>query len=61
VTSLRPYAGRDRPHLERVAALFEAGVVRPPEVTLYRLSEAAEAHRVSEARHLRGKLVFKLR
>ena len=61
VTSLRPIASRDRPVLERVAALYQAGVIRKPEVKLYRLSEAAKAHRVSEARHLRGKLVFKVR
>jgi NADPH:quinone reductase-like Zn-dependent oxidoreductase len=61
VVALRPYAGRDRSHLERVAALYQAGVIRAPEVKLYKLSEAAEAHRVSEARHLRGKLVFKVR
>jgi NADPH:quinone reductase-like Zn-dependent oxidoreductase len=61
VTSLRPIAARDRPVLDRVAALYQAGVIRKPEVKLYKLSEAAEAHRVSEARHLRGKLVFKVR
>lgn len=61
VTSLRPIASRDRPVLERIASLFEAGVIRKPEVKLYKLSEAAEAHRVSEARHLKGKLVFKVR
>jgi NADPH:quinone reductase-like Zn-dependent oxidoreductase len=61
VTSLRPIASRDRPVLERVAALYQAGVIRKPEVKLYKLSQAAEAHRVSEGRHLRGKLVFKLR
>ena len=37
------------------------GAVRVPEIRIYPLSEAAEAHRVSEGRHLRGKLVFKLR
>jgi NADPH:quinone reductase-like Zn-dependent oxidoreductase len=61
VTSLRPNAARDRAHLERVAALYQAGVIRKPEVKIYDLSQAAEAHRVSEARHLRGKLVFKVR
>jgi len=61
VTALRPYAGRDRPHLDRVAALYQAGVIRPPEVTLYQLSEAVEATRASEARHVKGKLVFKVR
>src|SRR6195256_6472553 len=58
VVALRPSVGRDRPHLERIVALAAAGAVRPPEGTRYRLSEAAAAHRVSESRHFRGKLVF---
>ena len=61
VTSLRPPVGRARKPLERIAALFLAGAIRAPEITLYRLSEAGDAHRVSESRHLRGKLVFKVR
>jgi NADPH:quinone reductase-like Zn-dependent oxidoreductase len=61
VIALRPAVGRDRVHLDRVATLYEAGVVRAPEVKLYKLSEAAEALRVSEARHFRGKLVLKVR
>ena len=61
VTSLRPAVGRDRPHMERIAALYQAGAVRPPHVTLYKLPEAAEALRISEARHFKGKLVFKVR
>ena len=61
VTALRPAVGRDRPHLDRVATLYQAGVIRKPEVKLYQLSEAVEALRVSEARHFRGKLVFKVR
>jgi len=61
VQSLRPQVGRDRPHLERIAALHRAGAIRNPEVTLFQLAEAAEAHRVSQARHFRGKLVFKVR
>jgi hypothetical protein len=35
--------------------------IRPPEIKLCRLSEAAEAHRLSESRHFRGKLVFQVR
>jgi NADPH:quinone reductase-like Zn-dependent oxidoreductase len=61
VTSLRPPVGRARRHLERVAQLFQAGAIRPPEIKLYRLSEAADAHRLSESRHFRGKLVFQVR
>lgn len=58
ITSLRPKVDRDRPHLERLVELFEAGAIHAPEITHYPLSEAVAAHRVSEGRHLRGKLVF---
>jgi NADPH:quinone reductase-like Zn-dependent oxidoreductase len=61
VTSLRPAVGRDRPHLERIVELYLAGAVRPPPVTFYPLADAAEALRVSESRHLKGKLVLKVR
>ena len=61
VISLRPKVGRDRAHLERIAELVTSGAVRVPEIKVYQLSEAAEAHRISQGRHLRGKLVFKVR
>ncbi len=61
VTALRPPVGRARRHLERIVELYQAGAVRPPEVKLYPLSEAADAHRLSESRHFRGKLVFQVR
>ncbi|MEN3353749.1 MAG: hypothetical protein V7640_1907, partial [Betaproteobacteria bacterium] len=61
VVSLRPKVGRDRAHLERIAELVTSGAVRVPEIKIYALSEAAAAHKVSEGRHLRGKLVFKVR
>jgi NADPH:quinone reductase-like Zn-dependent oxidoreductase len=61
VTSLRPAVGRDRPHLERIAELYRKGAVRVPPVKLYSLADAKEALRVSESRHLTGKLVLKVR
>jgi NADPH:quinone reductase-like Zn-dependent oxidoreductase len=60
VTALRPAVGRARAPLERIVALVTAGAVRPPEVKLYRLAQAAEAHRLSESRHFRGKLIFQV-
>lgn len=61
VQTLRPNVTRDRAHLERMLALLDAGAVRSPEMVRYKLADAAEAHRVSEGRHLRGKLVFDVR
>lgn len=61
VETLKPDVKRDRAHLERMLALLAAGAVRPPTIVRYKLSQAAEAHKVSEARHLQGKLVLEVR
>ena len=61
VQVLRPRVARDRPHLERMKALLAAGAVWPPAIHRYKLADAAEAHRVSEGRHLQGKLVLTVR
>ena len=61
VASLRPPVGRSRAGMERIAGLITSGAVRPPEVKTYSLSQAVEAHRLSEGRHFHGKLVFKVR
>ena len=61
VESLRPAVGRDRQHLERIGQLWTQGAVHVPDVTLFPLQDAARAHEISESRHLRGKLVFKVR
>jgi NADPH:quinone reductase-like Zn-dependent oxidoreductase len=61
VASLRPKVDRDRRRLDRVAALAAQGIVPLPPIVEYPLAEAAAAHRVSEARHLRGKLVLRVR
>ena len=58
VEVLRPNVKRDRAHLERMLALHDKGAVWPPAITRYKLADAAEAHRVSESRHLQGKLVL---
>jgi NADPH:quinone reductase-like Zn-dependent oxidoreductase len=61
IAVLRPNVARDRAHLLRILALWEAGAVKPPAITRFALAQAADAHRVSESRHLRGKLVFQVR
>lgn len=61
VRALRPAVNRDRPHLERLVELISSGAIRVPETTVFALSDAASAHRISDSRHLRGKLVLKVR
>jgi NADPH:quinone reductase-like Zn-dependent oxidoreductase len=61
VQTLRPDVARDRAHLERMLALLDKGAIRPPAMTRYKLTDAAAAHRISESRHLRGKLVLDVR
>jgi hypothetical protein len=46
MTALRPAVGRDRAHLDRIVELYLARAVRLPPVTLYSLSDAAEALRI---------------
>lgn len=61
VKTFKPDVKRDRAHLERMLTLFKAGAVHTPAIHRYKLEDAAETHRISEARHLQGKLVFALR
>ena len=61
VQSLRPRVGRTRAHMERIADLALKGAVKAPEIKLFSLQETAAAHKISEGRHFRGKLVFKLK
>lgn len=61
VTSLRPPVGRSRKAMEQIAELIESGAVRTPVIKTYPLAQAVEAHRLSQSRHFRGKLVFQVR
>ena len=61
VETLRPNVQRDRAHLLRMLQLLKAGAIKPPTIVRYPLADAAEAHRVSEGRHLQGKLVLEIR
>ena len=61
VTAHRPRVGRDRPHLLRILDLVETGAVRVPEIRTVPLEDAASALATSASRHLRGKLVLKIR
>jgi NADPH:quinone reductase-like Zn-dependent oxidoreductase len=61
VTALRPAVLRDRPHLERILELVAAGAIKIPDITTYALSQAVQAHQLSESRHLKGKLIFKVK
>jgi NADPH:quinone reductase-like Zn-dependent oxidoreductase len=61
VQSLRPAVPRTRPHLERVLELRRLGAVRAPVIREFPLAKASEALAVSAARHLKGKLVLKVK
>lgn len=56
----RPDVFRDRAHLERLLSLLKQGVIFPPEIHNFDLKDAAEAHKISESRHVRGKLVLNI-
>ncbi|MGE5190297.1 MAG: NADP-dependent oxidoreductase [Gemmatimonadota bacterium] len=47
--------------LRRIAELVESGAVRPPELEVMRLDEAARAQELSRTGHVRGKIVLKIR
>ncbi len=57
ITRVKPRGG----DLEKISALIEAGKVRPVVERVFALDQIAEAHRLSEAGHVRGKLVIKIR
>jgi NADPH:quinone reductase-like Zn-dependent oxidoreductase len=61
VTSLRPPVARARAPLDHIAKLFLDGAIHAPAVKLFPLAQAADAQRLSESRHFRGKLILQVR
>jgi len=58
VTALRPAVNRSRALMERVSAHVAEGILKLPQITTMPLTAAVRAHELSEAKHVRGKLVF---
>jgi NADPH:quinone reductase-like Zn-dependent oxidoreductase len=56
VTRVKPRGGE----LEKISALIEAGKIRPVVENIFSLEQIAEAHRLSQAGHVRGKLVIRI-
>jgi NADPH:quinone reductase len=46
--------------LREIARLIDARFVKPPQITVMKLDEAAEAQRLSEGHHVRGKIALKV-
>lgn len=57
VASVKPRGG----DLEKISALIESGKLQPVIERVLPLEQIAEAHRISEAGHVRGKLVVRVR
>jgi len=56
MTRVKPRGGE----LEKIVALIEAGKVRPVIEKVFSLEQIADAHRLSEQGHVRGKLVVRV-
>ena len=54
LTRVKPRGGE----LEKISALIEAGKIRPVIAKVFSLEQIAEAHRLSEQGHVRGKLAI---
>jgi NADPH:quinone reductase-like Zn-dependent oxidoreductase len=61
IVSVKPLVKRATRLMNRVAELIDAGAFRPPAVRVFSLAQARLTHELIEARHVRGKPVFKVR
>lgn len=58
IVSLRPQVARHRRHLDRLLDFVTDERFLMPNIATFPLSKAADAHRLSESGHVRGKLVL---
>ena len=56
ITSVKPRGG----DLEKITGLIEAGKIRPVVENVFPLEQIAQAHRLSETGHVRGKIVLRI-
>jgi NADPH:quinone reductase-like Zn-dependent oxidoreductase len=56
MTRVKPRGGE----LEKISALIEAGKIRPVIEKVFPLEQIADAHRLSEQGHVKGKLAVKI-
>ena len=64
VAHLAEHAGSIYPRMDALAADLAGhirdGIFHPPEIRVMPLAEAAEAHRIGDTGHVRGKIVFEI-
>ena len=58
LASFKPDVFRSRERIERLARLVAGGAIRSPQIERMPLADAARAHALSEAGHVRGKIVL---
>ncbi len=51
---------RAQESMREITDLIDAGLVKVPPIDVLRLEDAAQAHRMIETGHVRGKLVLKV-
>ncbi|MBC8104505.1 MAG: zinc-binding dehydrogenase, partial [Cytophagales bacterium] len=61
VRSAYVFARSDASDLSAIAALVDAGTVKPIVGEVLPLAEARRAHEISEGKHVRGKIVLEVR
>lgn len=58
LASLKPDVHRSRARMERLARIAASDVIRPPQIETMPLADVVRAHELSEAGHVRGKIVL---